>query len=167
MLYLLPFTFSSPCFCRGLFKTDRAVGTAQLKLEALENHCEIREIIEVSVNDQMYGSHKHLHRFSLRARVSGQVMDGRKATGGKLEVRVKIREPLSGVDLQPMTEKWFVLEPVSPLSPPERQKERVSSQQFARLDNIRINKTQRLLLHALTFFSLALERISWRRDQVP
>uniref|UniRef100_A0A3B5QRE7 Coiled-coil and C2 domain-containing protein 1B n=1 Tax=Xiphophorus maculatus TaxID=8083 RepID=A0A3B5QRE7_XIPMA len=73
----------------GLFKTDRAVGTAQLKLEALENHCEIREIIEV--------------------------MDGRKATGGKLEVRVKIREPLSGVDLQPATEKWFVLEPVSPI----------------------------------------------------
>lgn len=53
-------------------------------------------------------------------------MDGRKATGGKLEVRVKIREPLSGVDLHPVTEKWLVLEPVSSLSPPERQKERVS-----------------------------------------
>lgn len=53
-------------------------------------------------------------------------MDGRKATGGKLEVRVKIREPLSGVDLQPVTEKWLVLDPVSPISPPERQKERVS-----------------------------------------
>uniref|UniRef100_A0A665UR14 C2 domain-containing protein n=1 Tax=Echeneis naucrates TaxID=173247 RepID=A0A665UR14_ECHNA len=54
------------------------------------------------------------------------VMDGRKATGGKLEVRVKIREPLSGADLQPVTEKWLVLEPVSSLSPPEKQKERVS-----------------------------------------
>ncbi|KAM4750137.1 coiled-coil and C2 domain-containing protein 1A [Anableps anableps] len=85
----------------GLFKTDKPVGTAQLKLEALENHCEIREIIEV--------------------------MDGRKATGGKLEVRVKIREPLSGVDMQPMTEKWYVLELVSPLSPPEKQKERAPS----------------------------------------
>uniref|UniRef100_A0A3B4XIV8 Coiled-coil and C2 domain-containing protein 1B n=1 Tax=Seriola lalandi dorsalis TaxID=1841481 RepID=A0A3B4XIV8_SERLL len=84
----------------GLFKTDKVVGTAQLKLEALENHCDFREIIEV--------------------------MDGRKATGGKLEVRVKIKEPLSGVDLQPVTEKWLVLEPVSSLSPPEKQKERVS-----------------------------------------
>uniref|UniRef100_A0A672YHL1 Coiled-coil and C2 domain-containing protein 1B n=1 Tax=Sphaeramia orbicularis TaxID=375764 RepID=A0A672YHL1_9TELE len=84
----------------GLFKTDKVVGTAQLKLEALENHCDFREIIEV--------------------------MDGRKATGGKLEVRVKLREPLSGVDLQSVTEKWLVLDPVSPLSPPERQKERVS-----------------------------------------
>uniref|UniRef100_A0A8D3CDG4 Coiled-coil and C2 domain-containing protein 1B n=2 Tax=Scophthalmus maximus TaxID=52904 RepID=A0A8D3CDG4_SCOMX len=85
----------------GLFKTDKVVGTAQLKLEALENHCDIREIIEV--------------------------MDGRKATGGKLEVRVKIREPLSGVDLQPVTEKWLVLEPVSSLSTPEKQKERAPS----------------------------------------
>lgn len=85
----------------GLFKGDKVVGTAQLKLEALENHCDIREIIDV--------------------------MDGRKATGGKLEVRVKIREPLSGVDLQPVTEKWLVLDPVSSLSPPERQKERAPS----------------------------------------
>ncbi|KAM8771836.1 coiled-coil and C2 domain-containing protein 1A isoform 2-T2 [Acanthopagrus schlegelii] len=85
----------------GLFKTDKVVGTAQLKLEALENHCDIREIIEV--------------------------MDGRKATGGKLEVRVKIREPLSGVDVHPVTEKWLVLDPVSSLSPPERQKERAPS----------------------------------------
>ncbi|MEQ2310580.1 hypothetical protein AMECASPLE_010486 [Ameca splendens] len=54
-------------------------------------------------------------------------MDGRKATGGKLEVMVKIREPLSGVDLQPMTEKWYVVEPVSSLSPPEKQKERAPS----------------------------------------
>jgi len=53
-------------------------------------------------------------------------MDGRKATGGKLEVKVKIREPLTGVDLHPVREKWLVLDPVSSLSPTERQKERVS-----------------------------------------
>ncbi|RVE75774.1 hypothetical protein OJAV_G00002280 [Oryzias javanicus] len=85
----------------GLFKTDRVVGTAHLKLEALENHCDIREIIEV--------------------------FDGRKATGGKLEVRVKVREPLTGAELQPVTEKWLVLEAGSPLSPPERAKERAPS----------------------------------------
>ncbi|TNN52972.1 Coiled-coil and C2 domain-containing protein 1A [Liparis tanakae] len=83
----------------GLFKTDKVVGTAHLKLEALENQCDVRDIIEV--------------------------MDGRKATGGKLEVKVKIREPLTGVDLHPVTEKWLVLDPVSSLSPTERQKERV------------------------------------------
>uniref|UniRef100_A0A8C2HH10 Coiled-coil and C2 domain-containing protein 1B n=1 Tax=Cyprinus carpio TaxID=7962 RepID=A0A8C2HH10_CYPCA len=70
----------------GLFKTDKVVGSAQMKLEALENQCEIREIIDV--------------------------LDGRKSTGGKLEVRVKIREPLSGVQLQPVTEKWLVIDPM-------------------------------------------------------
>lgn len=53
-------------------------------------------------------------------------MDGRKATGGKLEVRVKLREPLSGVEVQPVAEKWLVLDPVSSLSPPEKERERVS-----------------------------------------
>ncbi|KAM6972520.1 coiled-coil and C2 domain-containing protein 1A [Aplochiton taeniatus] len=85
----------------GLFKTDKVVGNAQLKLEALENQCDLREVIEV--------------------------LDGRKATGGKLEVRVKIREPLGGVQLQTTTEKWLVLDPISSPSPSERQKERAPS----------------------------------------
>lgn len=58
-------------------------------------------------------------------------MDGRKATGGKLEVRVKIREPLSGMDLQQTTEKWYVLEPASSLSPPKKEKEQVSGYKSA------------------------------------
>ncbi|KAF4075445.1 hypothetical protein AMELA_G00234500 [Ameiurus melas] len=80
----------------GLFKNDKVVGNAQLKLEALENQCEIREIIDI--------------------------LDGRKATGGKLEVRVKIREPLGGVQLQPVTEKWIVVDP--PAITPDREKAR-------------------------------------------
>ncbi|XP_017568295.1 coiled-coil and C2 domain-containing protein 1A [Pygocentrus nattereri] len=82
----------------GLFKTDKVVGNAQLKLEALENQCEVREIIEV--------------------------LDGRKATGGKLEVRVRIREPLGGVQLQSLTEKWIVLDPLTITPDKERHRER-------------------------------------------
>uniref|UniRef100_A0A8C1MYS5 Coiled-coil and C2 domain-containing protein 1B n=1 Tax=Cyprinus carpio TaxID=7962 RepID=A0A8C1MYS5_CYPCA len=83
----------------GLFKTDKVVGSAQLKLEALENQCEIREIIDV--------------------------LDGRKATGGKLEVLVKIREPLAGVQLQPVMEKWLVIDPLTPS--PEKDQDREKS----------------------------------------
>lgn len=41
-----------PCFSpapthRGLFKTDRVLGTAQLKLDSLETSCEVREVLEV------------------------------------------------------------------------------------------------------------------------
>ncbi|NXT88088.1 C2D1A protein, partial [Anhinga rufa] len=67
----------------GLFKTDRVIGTAQLKLEALETTCEVREIMEL--------------------------LDGRRPTGGKLEVIVRIREPLSSQQLETRTERWLVI----------------------------------------------------------
>uniref|UniRef100_F6W5J6 Coiled-coil and C2 domain-containing protein 1B n=1 Tax=Monodelphis domestica TaxID=13616 RepID=F6W5J6_MONDO len=71
----------------SFFRSDKQVGTAHLKLEQLETECEIREILEV--------------------------LDGRKPTGGKLEVKVRLREPLSGQDTQMVTENWLVLEPRS------------------------------------------------------
>ncbi|XP_072704525.1 coiled-coil and C2 domain-containing protein 1A isoform X2 [Ciconia boyciana] len=79
----------------GLFKTDRVVGTAQLKLEALETTCEIREIVEL--------------------------LDGRRPTGGKLEVIVRIREPLSSQQLETRTERWLVINPstVPPVAVPK------------------------------------------------
>uniref|UniRef100_A0A3Q1GC44 Coiled-coil and C2 domain containing 1B n=1 Tax=Acanthochromis polyacanthus TaxID=80966 RepID=A0A3Q1GC44_9TELE len=39
------------------------------------------------------------------------VMDGRKATGGRIEVKVRLREPLSGQDVQSSTERWLVIDP--------------------------------------------------------
>ncbi|NP_001120385.1 coiled-coil and C2 domain-containing protein 1A [Xenopus tropicalis] len=79
----------------GLFKSDRLLGTSLLKLEALEGSCEIRDIMEV--------------------------MDGRKTTGGKLEVIVRIREPLSSQQLSSTTEKWLVIDPITlpPVSAPK------------------------------------------------
>ncbi|XP_067220224.1 coiled-coil and C2 domain-containing protein 1B isoform X2 [Chanodichthys erythropterus] len=68
----------------GFLRSDRPVGTAHLKLEKLETESEVREIVEL--------------------------MDGRKATGGRLEVKVRLREPLGGQDLQTVTERWVVLE---------------------------------------------------------
>ncbi|XP_062994888.1 coiled-coil and C2 domain-containing protein 1B [Elgaria multicarinata webbii] len=68
----------------SFFRSDKQVGTAHLKLDKLESECEIREIIEV--------------------------LDSRKPTGGKLEVKVRLREPLSGQDLQTITENWLILE---------------------------------------------------------
>ncbi|XP_049644471.1 coiled-coil and C2 domain-containing protein 1A isoform X2 [Suncus etruscus] len=72
----------------GLFKTDRVLGTAQLKLDTLESSCEVREILEV--------------------------LDGRRPTGGRLEVMVRIREPLTSQQLETMTERWLVIDPVPP-----------------------------------------------------
>ncbi|KAM8765977.1 coiled-coil and C2 domain-containing protein 1A isoform 3-T3 [Rhynchonycteris naso] len=75
----------------GLFKTDRVLGTAQLKLDALEMACEVREILEV--------------------------LDGRRPTGGRLEVMVRIREPLTAQQLETVTERWLVIDPVPAAMP--------------------------------------------------
>ncbi|XP_053325415.1 coiled-coil and C2 domain-containing protein 1B [Spea bombifrons] len=75
-------------FHKGVFllRSDKQIGTANLKLDKLETQCEIREIVEV--------------------------FDGRKPTGGKLEVKVRLREPLNGQDHQTVTEKWLVMDQV-------------------------------------------------------
>lgn len=129
----------------GLFKTDKVVGSAQLKLEALENQCEIREIIDV--------------------------LDGRKATGGKLEVRVKIREPLSGVQLQPVTEKWLVIDPLTPSPEKEREKSREkerapSPRSKPRNDHDRNSKPSssppQYKLHSFSLLHHDKERLEWK-----
>ncbi|XP_077134163.1 coiled-coil and C2 domain-containing protein 1B [Ranitomeya variabilis] len=76
-------------FHKGVFllRSDKQIGTASVKLDKLETQCEIREIVEV--------------------------FDGRKPTGGKLEVKIRLREPLNGQDLQTVTEKWLVMDPVT------------------------------------------------------
>ncbi|XP_066128119.1 coiled-coil and C2 domain-containing protein 1A isoform X2 [Saccopteryx bilineata] len=74
-----------------LFKTDRVLGTAQLKLDVLEMACEVREILEV--------------------------LDGRRPTGGRLEVMVRIREPLTAQQLETVTERWLVIDPVPAAMP--------------------------------------------------
>ncbi|XP_068557917.1 coiled-coil and C2 domain-containing protein 1B isoform X2 [Cebidichthys violaceus] len=69
----------------GFLRSDKPIGTAHVKLEKLESQSEIREIVEV--------------------------MDGRKATGGRVEVKIRLREPLSGQDMQKSTERWLVIDP--------------------------------------------------------
>lgn len=68
----------------GFLRSDKPIGTALLRLDKLESHSEIREIVEV--------------------------MDGRKPTGGRIEVKVRLREPLSGQDMQTSTERWLVID---------------------------------------------------------
>ncbi|XP_078074701.1 coiled-coil and C2 domain-containing protein 1B isoform X2 [Mustelus asterias] len=68
----------------GFLRNDKPVGTAQLKLDKLETECEVREIVEI--------------------------FDGRKSTGGRLELKVQMREPLNGQDLQINTDKWLLLD---------------------------------------------------------
>uniref|UniRef100_A0A8C7YJ48 Coiled-coil and C2 domain containing 1B n=1 Tax=Oryzias sinensis TaxID=183150 RepID=A0A8C7YJ48_9TELE len=68
----------------GFLRCDKPIGSALVKLDKLEAQSEIREIVEV--------------------------MDGRKHTGGRVEVKVQLREPLSGQDIQTSKERWLVID---------------------------------------------------------
>lgn len=152
---------------RGLFRPERALGSAQLRLEGLEGACELREQLEVrrggpsplpGIPEASWWSprltlsaskHSHGSSFLLSAlpqRSPGpfptpvfppflgmpavprhsrprrahrcrrsrcpQLLDGRRRTGGRLEVWVRIREPLGPQrQLEPRSERWLVLEP--------------------------------------------------------
>ncbi|KAJ8796577.1 hypothetical protein J1605_002174 [Eschrichtius robustus] len=96
----------------GLFKTDRVLGTAQLKLDALETACEVREILEVRGGHSSERSGMAVPLMNIT-----QVLDGRRPTGGRLEAMVRIREPLAAQQLETTTERWLVIDPVPAAAP--------------------------------------------------
>ncbi|XP_031630531.1 coiled-coil and C2 domain-containing protein 1-like isoform X2 [Contarinia nasturtii] len=68
----------------GFLRSDTLIGTANVKLQPLETSCEIHE--------------------------SFDLMDGRKTVGGKLEVKIRVRNPILSKQVVNESEKWLVLE---------------------------------------------------------
>ncbi|XP_055329566.1 coiled-coil and C2 domain-containing protein 1-like [Paramacrobiotus metropolitanus] len=68
----------------GFLKADKVLATVQIPLEALETHC------------VLHGA------FNL--------MNGKQAAGGKLEVRVRLREPIVKPEVEELREKWLVID---------------------------------------------------------
>ncbi|KAL3998521.1 hypothetical protein ACH3XW_15385 [Acanthocheilonema viteae] len=68
----------------GFLRSDKLIATADCKLIDLEEKVHIHESIDL--------------------------MEGRKKTGGKLNYRVRIREPLGGKKLSIRQKKWLILE---------------------------------------------------------
>ncbi|XP_067032370.1 coiled-coil and C2 domain-containing protein 1-like isoform X2 [Acropora muricata] len=72
---------------RGFLKADKSLGQVPIKLSAFDNKCEIHECFDLMDTDR-----------------------GRKAVGGKLEVRLRIREPLVDKDVKIEKWKWLVID---------------------------------------------------------
>ncbi|PSN49772.1 Coiled-coil and C2 domain-containing-like protein 1 [Blattella germanica] len=69
---------------RGFFRSDSLIGTVNVKLLPLETKCVIHD--------------------------SFDLMDGRKAVGGKLEVKVRVRNPILTKQVEQVQEKWLVID---------------------------------------------------------
>ncbi|VDO40173.1 unnamed protein product, partial [Onchocerca flexuosa] len=68
----------------GFLRSDKLIATADCKLIDLEEKVHVHESIDL--------------------------MEGRKQTGGKLNYRIRIREPLNGKKLSITQKKWLILE---------------------------------------------------------
>ncbi|XP_054284049.1 coiled-coil and C2 domain-containing protein 1-like isoform X2 [Macrosteles quadrilineatus] len=68
----------------GFFRGDSLIGTATVKLQPLETKCVLHE--------------------------SFDLMEGRKAIGGKLEVKIRIRNPIQTKQVERVDEKWLVID---------------------------------------------------------
>lgn len=67
----------------GFLRSDSLLGTAQVKLQDLETACVVHD--------------------------SFALMDGRRAVGGQVEVRIRIRNALVSKQIEKVEEKWLVI----------------------------------------------------------
>ncbi|OQR74906.1 coiled-coil and C2 domain-containing protein 1-like [Tropilaelaps mercedesae] len=70
---------------RGFLRADGLLGVASVKLVDLETKCDLHEVFPV--------------------------MDGRRDTGGKLEVKVQVSEPFSTRQIEEIKKRWLVIGP--------------------------------------------------------
>ncbi|XP_041484231.1 coiled-coil and C2 domain-containing protein 1-like isoform X2 [Lytechinus variegatus] len=96
-------------YSKGLLRGHKTLGTASLKLAELENKCELHESIPL--------------------------MDGRREIGGKIEVKIRLHHPLSGLKEDFVKEKWLVVDSVHKKtkvsSPPAAASKKTSSSSSA------------------------------------
>ncbi|KAJ8305464.1 hypothetical protein KUTeg_016009 [Tegillarca granosa] len=69
---------------QGFLKSDKMMGTANVKLLPLESTCTLHDSFDLA--------------------------DGRKSVGGKLEVKIRIRDPLKSKQVEEVKEKWLVID---------------------------------------------------------
>ncbi|XP_043277159.1 coiled-coil and C2 domain-containing protein 1-like isoform X2 [Venturia canescens] len=78
----------NPILCcthpRGFFRSDSLVGTVSIKLAPLETQCILHD--------------------------SFPLMDGRRAVGGKLEVKIRLRNPILRKQIEKITDKWLTID---------------------------------------------------------
>ncbi|XP_068987998.1 coiled-coil and C2 domain-containing protein 1-like isoform X3 [Bombus flavifrons] len=68
----------------GFFRSDSLLGTVTVKLQPLETQCVLHD--------------------------SFPLMDGRKPTGGKLELKIRLRNPIVTKQIEKITDKWLVID---------------------------------------------------------
>lgn len=90
-----------------------------MKLQPLETKCDIHNTYDVSIihYDRYYVMHTiaqflFLHHYANSTLVILilQLMEGRKAVGGKLEIKLRLRNPILTKQMELLEERWLLLD---------------------------------------------------------
>ncbi|XP_065200523.1 coiled-coil and C2 domain-containing protein 1-like isoform X2 [Planococcus citri] len=68
----------------GFFRSDSLLGTASVKLAPLETQCTLHDAYDL--------------------------MDGRRTVGGKVELKIRIRDPIARKQVEHVEEKWLIID---------------------------------------------------------
>ncbi len=94
-------------FNRGLLKGDKLLATGLIKLQPLENTSTIHDAFDVSFI--MYFIQELFFRI-FYIFLNKKLFDGRRQLGAKLEVKIRIREPLLHKEVKTLEQRWLIID---------------------------------------------------------
>lgn len=109
------FILNSKFLSSGLLKGDKLLATCPIKLQPLENSSTIHDAFDVInrlktlniicliINIYIFKTYSFFNHKT-------KLYDGRRQIGGKLEVKIRIREPLLHKQVQVSEHKWLVID---------------------------------------------------------
>lgn len=105
------FRYLPGCCCfSGFFRADQLLGTISVKLQPLENECEIHDSFDVCAKQSTVLSRTEALLIPLPLPTQLQIMNGRKVVGGKVEVKLRVRNPMLNKQIENIDEKWLVID---------------------------------------------------------
>ncbi|XP_050400468.1 coiled-coil and C2 domain-containing protein 1-like isoform X2 [Patella vulgata] len=112
---------------RGFFKSEKLLGSINVKLQPFESNCVIHD--------------------------SYDLMDGRKSVGGKLEIKMRIRDPMKSKQVEEVKEKWLVIDQfmrTAASKPPKPKNEGTSCIDVLKFEKQQLDKQISALKDSLT-----------------
>lgn len=98
------------CCFSGFLRSDVLIGTVTVKLQPLETVCELHDSFDVSSAKCSWRLFRSFDSGLMGIFVSLQLMDGRKTNGGKLEVKIRTRNPILTTQIEHTEQKWIVID---------------------------------------------------------
>lgn len=94
---------------RGFLRSDKLLASCGIKLQPLENVSTLHDAYDVIYFSSFFLSYfSRTHSKFLFSNL--KLMEGRRSTGSKIELKIRIREPLLHKSVQKIEHKWLIID---------------------------------------------------------